>query len=87
MVIYFFRNNEPVALSESLRKRYNDVIFDIKYTDYQKAFSIPFTADGYNPVNVGCLNTRTGCYIGIPRTYDLSSIDDLSLLNDTKLQV
>lgn len=69
-------------MSESLRKRYSDVIHDMKHTDFQKAFSVPFTAEGLKPVNVGCLNTRSGCYIGIPSIYDFNSIDDISSLSN-----
>lgn len=74
----FFRSGQPIALSESLRKRYNDVICDLKHSDFQKAFSTPFTAEGLKSVNVGCLNTRSGCYIGIPRIFDFKSVDDIS---------
>jgi len=71
-----FRNGSPIPMSESLRKRYDDVICDLKHTDFQKAFSTPFVAEGFEPVNVGCLNTRNGCFIGIPTIYDLNSIED-----------
>lgn len=82
-----FRNNSPIPLSKSLRKRYDDVICDLKYTDFQKSFSTPFVAEGLEPVNVGCLNTRFGCYIGIPTIYDLNSIDDTTESVKSELQV
>jgi hypothetical protein len=65
------------------------VIHDLKLTDFKKAFIIPFTAKGINSINVGCLNTRMGSYIGIPSIYDLNSADDVSILNvaDLNLQV
>ncbi|XP_025195431.1 transmembrane protein 177-like [Melanaphis sacchari] len=81
------KNNEPVALSESLRKRYDDVIHDLKLTDFNKAFVTPFTAKGINPINVGCLNTRMGSYIGIPSIYNLNSADDVSILNAADLNL
>lgn len=74
-------------MSKSLRKQYDDVIHDLKYTDFQKAFSTPFVAEGINSVNVGCLNTRSGCYIGIPSTYDFNSIDDTTEFAKYELQV
>lgn len=40
---------------------------------------MPFVAEGLKPINVGCLNTRTGCHIGIPMIYELNSIDDISV--------
>lgn len=50
---------------------------DLKFTDFQKAFASPFPARGLNPINIGCLNSRAGCHIGIPATYNLNSIDDI----------
>ncbi|XP_001947318.2 transmembrane protein 177 [Acyrthosiphon pisum] len=81
------KNNQPVPLSESLKKRHDDVIQDFKLTDFKKAFVKPFTAKGINPVNVGCLNTRMGSYIGIPTIYDLNSVDDISILNIADLNL
>lgn len=81
-----FRNGSPIPLSESLRKTYDDVICDLKHTDFQKAFSTPFVAEGFEPVNVGCLNTRYGCFIGIPTIYDLTSIEE-STTESVELQV
>jgi len=63
------------------------VIQDLKLTDFKKAFVVPFTAKGIYPVNVGCLNTRMGSYIGIPRIYDLNSVDDISILNASDLNI
>lgn len=83
----FFRSGQPIALSELLRKRFSDVICDLKHSDFQKAFSTPFTAEGLKPVNVGCLNTRSGCYIGIPRIYDFKSVDDVSNQDDKNLNL
>lgn len=40
---------------------------------------MPFTAEGLKPVNIGCLNTRSGCRIGIPMIYEFNSIDDVSV--------
>lgn len=74
-------------MNESLRKRYNDVICDLKHTDFQKSFSIPFTAEGLKPVNIGCLNTRSGCYIGIPSIYDFKSVDDISNQDNENLDL
>ncbi|XP_022183452.1 transmembrane protein 177-like [Myzus persicae] len=81
------KNNQPVALSESLRKRHDDVIHDLKLTDFKKAFVIPFTAKSIHPINVGCLNTRMGSYIGIPSIYDLNSVDDISIKNAADLNL
>lgn len=74
-------------MSESNRKRLDNVIQDLKYTDFQKAFITPFTAEGLGPVNVGCLNTRSGCYIGIPNSYNIKSLDDISDDSDAKLEL
>jgi len=63
------------------------VINDLKLTDFKKAFVKPFTAKGINPINVGCLNTRMGSYIGIPSIYDLNSVDDISILNTADLNL
>ncbi|KAF0771530.1 transmembrane protein 177 isoform X1 [Aphis craccivora] len=81
------KNNKPVALSESLRKQYDNVIHDLKLTEFKKAFVTPFTAKGIDPINVGCLNTRMGSYIGIPSIYDLNSTDDVSILNAEDLNL
>lgn len=70
-----------------MRKRHDDVIQDLKLTDFKKAFIVPFTAKGIYPVNVGCLNTRMGSYIGIPRIYDLNSVDDISIQNASDLNI
>jgi len=86
-MLIIFRNNQPVVLSESLRKRYDNVIEDLKLTDFKKAFVVPFTAKGICPVNVGCLNTRMGSYIGIPSIYDLNSVDDISIINASDLNI
>lgn len=85
LFLRFFRNNKPVILSESLRKLHDNVTRDIKLTDFQKVFSTPFVAEGLDPMNVGCLNYRTGCYIGIPSYYD--SKDDISSSNDEHLDL
>lgn len=77
-----FRYGKP-SLTKSLHKQYDDVIHDLELTDFQKSFSIPFIAKGFNPINVGCLNTRNGCYIGIPSIYDLDSNDN-TLINNIK---
>lgn len=69
-----------MALSESLQKQFDNVFHDLKLTDFQKPFARAFTVEGFNTVNIGCLNTRTGCFIGIPTTYDLNSIDDVANL-------
>lgn len=74
-------------LSDYLRKQYDNVVQDLKHTEFQKAFSTPFTAEGLIPVNVGCLNTRTGCYIGIPTIYNLSSKEDFSVQDDLNLKL
>lgn len=89
MLKLFYRNGQPVSLSESLRKRYDAVIKDLKHTEFQKAFSTPFIVDSLSPENIGCLNTRTGCYIGIPSSYDYNTIDDISVSNmeNSELQV
>lgn len=83
----FFRDGNPVELRKTIRKRFDDVVNDLKYTDFQKAFATPFVAKDLNTVNVGCLNTRTGCYIGIPNFYDLETVDDTSIMNDVKLEL
>lgn len=64
-----------------LQKQYDDAIHDLKLTDFQKSFSTPFVAKGLNPVNVGSLNTRNGCFIGIPSIYDLDSNYNTSIEN------
>lgn len=87
MLKLIFRNKEPVVLSESLRNQHDDVIRDLKFTEFKKAFITPFTAKGINPVNVGSLNTRMGCYIGIPSIYELKSVNDISILNAEDLNI
>jgi len=74
-------------LSDHLKKQHDNVVQDLGLTEFQKAFSTPFAADGFIPVNVGCLNTRSGCYIGIPTIYDLNSKDDISVLNDANFEL
>ncbi|VVC24644.1 Hypothetical protein CINCED_3A021312 [Cinara cedri] len=76
-----YKNGHPVPLSESLRKRYDSVVQDLKYTEFQKAFSTPFIVESLKPTSIGCLNTRSGSYIGIPNTYELNTINDISVLN------
>jgi len=75
---FIFRNGSPVPVSKSLQKRYDDVIYDLKYTDFQKSFASQFVTEDFQPVNKGCLNTRTGCFIGIPIIYDFNSIDEIT---------
>lgn len=87
MLNVFFRNNRPVSLNKSLQKQFDDVIHDLKLTDFQKPFSTPFVAEGVNTVNVGCLNTRSGCYIGIPSIYNFNTIDDTTEFVNSELQV
>lgn len=84
-IFTIFRNKKPVVLSESLRKLHDDVTREIKLTDFQKIFSTPFVAKGLDPVNVGCINYRTGCYIGIPSYYDLN--DDILSSNAENLEL
>lgn len=74
-------------LSDHLQKQYDNVVRDLRFTEFQKAFSTPFVAEGFIPVNVGCLNTRSGCYIGIPTIYNLNSRDDISILNDANFEL
>ncbi|XP_050436110.1 transmembrane protein 177-like [Adelges cooleyi] len=81
-----FKNGNPIKLSESLKKRYDEVVKDIKLTEFQMAFVAPFVVDSLKPTNIGCINTRSGAYIGIPNYFECNSVDELQSLDSEEIQ-
>ncbi|KAH0546999.1 transmembrane protein 177 isoform X1 [Cotesia glomerata] len=85
-IVTMRRLGNPIPLTSNLEKLWNQVLSDIKISDYHRELLRPFMVFGYDSWHAGSLYSRFGALIGIPTNFvyeKVSSIDkDSIVVND-----